>query len=350
MILFFEIFGMLLIVAIIYAVINHIYNNVLNVSDKRVALDYLPVPIYFGLSDNCPLVVNDKMYELIYSLKGKPLTDMAKDFDCLFENHLKTDEIQEALASEFKNAFFVKFNDKVYVIDKKFIETEDDVVTEIIGQDITEEYENLCKLIKLNDELKEQNQRLRQHFDNIAEVNRDQELLNAKIGIHAKLGNSITMTRHIVKEHDDSELKQKIIGLWQQIILGFSDANNESLSTSAGYEELKRISKTVGCEMIIKGTLPDGEAKPFMIKVIREALNNAIRHANATSLTIDLESLPSTGNVYIFDDGKPSKPFTKMGGGLSALKQHLEENGILFGVSCEDRFEIQLLFPEAYRK
>ncbi len=350
MILFFEIFGMLLIVAIVYAVINHIYNNVLNVSDKRVALDYLPVPIYFGLSDNCPLVVNDKMYELIYSLKGKPLTDMAKDFDCLFENHLKTDEIQEALASEFKNAFFVKFNDKVYVIDKKFIETEDDVVTEIIGQDITEEYENFCKLIKLNDELKEQNQRLRQHFDNIAEVNRDQELLNAKIGIHAKLGNSITMTRHIVKEHDDSELKQKIIGLWQQIILGFSDANNGSLSTSAGYEELKRISKTVGCEMIIKGTLPDGEAKPFMIKVIREALNNAIRHANATSLTIDLESFLSTGNVYIFDDGKSDKPFTKMGGGLSTLKKNLEENGILFSINSEDGFEIQLLFPEAYRK
>lgn len=350
MILFLEIFGMLLMVAIIYAVINHIYDNVLNISDRRAALDHLPTPIFFGFSDKYPLVVNDKMYELVYSLKGKPLTDMNKDFDVLFANRLKTDEIEEKLSGEFKNAFFVKFDGKVYGIEKTYIENGNELISEIIGQDVTEEYENLCKLIKLNDELKEQNQRLRRHFDNIAEVSRECELWDAKIGIHAKLGNSITMTRQIVKEHDDKDYKQKIIPLWEQIILGFSDVNNGGLSTSAGYKELKRISKTVGCEIIIKGELPVGKAKPFMIKVIREALNNAIRHANATSLTIDLESLPSTGNVYIYDDGKTAKPFTKMGGGLSTLKKYLEENGILFGVSCEDRFEIQLLFPKVYRK
>ncbi|MBP5623873.1 MAG: hypothetical protein J6X36_03300, partial [Lachnospiraceae bacterium] len=179
MILFLEIFGMLLIVAIIYAVINHIYNNVLNISDRRVALDHLPTPIYFGLSDKYPLVVNDKMYELVYSLKGKPLTDMNKDFDFLFANRIKSDEIEENLSGEFKNAFFVKFNGKVYGIEKNYIESGNELISEIIGQDVTEEYDNLCKLIKLNDELKEQNQRLRQHFDNIAEVNRDRELLNA---------------------------------------------------------------------------------------------------------------------------------------------------------------------------
>ena len=107
MILFMEIFGMLLVVVILYILINYIYNNVLNVSDKRVALDHLPVPIYFGLAGKYPLVVNDKMYDLIYSIKNKPLTDMDKDFECLVEDHLKTDEIRDALDDEYKNGFFV---------------------------------------------------------------------------------------------------------------------------------------------------------------------------------------------------------------------------------------------------
>lgn len=350
MILFMEIFGMLLVVIILYILINYIYNNVLNVSDKRVALDHLPVPIYFGLSGKYPLVVNDKMYDLIYSIKNKPLTDMDKDFECLVEDHLKTDEIRDALDDEYKNGFFVRFEDKIYFIDKKTIDAENDTITEIIGQDTTEEYNNLCRLKELNDELKAQNLRLKKHFDNIALINREQELLNAKISIHAKLGECITMTRHFIKTPDDKELKGKVLGMWQQIILGFSDVSADSSSSNSGYEELKRISKLVRCDIIINGSLPDGEAKPFMIKIIREALNNAIRHANATTLTVDLSDFAKSGNVKIYDNGSPDKPFTKMGGGLSSLKENLEQNGIILSVDNNDRFTINLSFPEKYRE
>ena len=350
MMLFIEIFGMLLIVIALYLLINHIYNSVLNVSDKRQALDYLPVPVYFGLSGKYPLVVNDKMYELMYSCKKKPLTDMSKDFEYLEKSRLTMDEIGEKLALEYGNAFFVQYGGKVYGIDRREIQSENETITQIIGQDITEEYDNLCKLIELNDKLKEQNERLRRHFDNIAEVNKDRELLNAKIAIHANFGNSLTVTRQVLKSHSDIGERERIIALWKQIILGFSDPENAGFSTNSGYEELMRISKTVGCEMIIKGSLPQGAAMPFMVKVIREALNNAIRHANATALTIDLESFSSNGTVYIYDNGIPKAQFTKPGGGLSSLKKYLEENGILFGVNCVDRFEIQLLFPDAYRR
>ncbi len=350
MILFTEIFGMFVIVVILYLIVEYIYNNVLNVSDKRVAIDYLPVPVYFGLEDRFPLVVNDKMYDLVYSLKKKPLTDMSSDFDCLFENHLKLDEIQEALATQYKSAFFVSFEDKVYFINKKILESDNESITEIIGQDITDEYNNLCKLKNLNDELKAQNLRLRQHFENVASINREQELLNAKISIHAKLGECITMTRHIIKDPDNDKLRNKVTGLWQQIVLGFSDTSHDNSSSDTGYEELQRISKMVGCEIIVNGNLPKGEAKPFMVKIIREALNNAIRHANATSLTVEMMDFAQTGNIRINDDGKPDKPFTKMGGGLSSLKENLEKNGILFNIDNKDRFEISLSFPERYRE
>jgi len=349
MILFIEIVGMLLIVILLYFLSDYIYDNILNVSDKRNALDHLPVPIYFGMSDKLPLVVNDKMYDLIYYLKGKPLNDISSDFDCLFENHLNMDEVNETLSNKYNSASFVIKDEKVYFIDKKKVNIDDDIITEICGQDITEEYENLNKLKSLNEELKDQNIRLKKHFDNIAIINREQELLNAKISIHAKLGDCIAMTRHLLKDPDDTELITKVNALWQQIILGFSDISQDRATYGSGYEELQRISNMVGCRIIVNGTLPEGEAKPFMIKILREALNNAIRHADANSLTVELNDFSTQGQVIIYDDGTPKIPFTKMGGGLSSLKENLEQNGIIFNIDATNRFKIKLSFPKGLR-
>lgn len=348
MITFFEITGMLIAVGAIYAVLIYMYNHRFITADKRIAIDYLPFPVYFGLGNRLPLVVNDKMYELIYDIKGKPLTDMNKDFDCLYSS-ANISDVGQALAEQYDGAFFISHNDKIICIEEKLFAYNDEKIIQIQGQDITEEYQNLVKLKELNDEIRGQNARLREYIKNSIEINHQQELLDAKISIHGKFGDCLAMTRHLLKNPDDTEISKKVIGLWQQIIVGFTSTPTATEATQKGYEELQRVSKLVGCKLIINGELPGGAAKPLLIKFLREALNNAIRHANATSMTIEISDFESNGQVKVYDDGTPAKPFTKMGGGLSSLYAAMEKNGILMNVDAKERFEISLTFPEALR-
>lgn len=349
MTMFLDIFLVFLLIAIIYLILIYLYNHRFIASDKRIAIDYLPMPVYFGLGNKLPLVVNDKMYELVYNIKGSPLTDMRKDFECLYERKLALDDVDESLRNKYSNSFFIKYNDRIYCIEERLFANETEKFIQINSQDITEEYLNLCKLKELNEEIKKQNERLQSYINNSIEINRQQELLDAKISIHGKFGDCLAMTRHLLKNPEDKDLSKKVSALWQQIIVGFSAPASSSPLSQNGYEELQRVSKMVGCKILVEGTLPTGAAQPIMLKLLREALNNAIRHANANTLFIDVKDFSDTGAVTIYDDGTPDKPFTKMGGGLSSLMENLEKNGILMNISNEERFEIHLNFPKTLR-
>lgn len=349
MITFFEITGMLAAVGLIYLVLIHLYNQRFTGADKRMAIDYLPFPVYFGLDNSLPLVVNDKMYELIYNLKGKPLTDMSKDFSYLYANSLKDEEISEELIKEFGSSFFIKYNKSVYCVEEKIFADENNKFTQINAIDITEEYDNLIKLKQLNEEIKSQNERLKSYIRDSIEINHQQELLDAKISIHGKFGDCLAMSRHILKSHDDAELNKKVCGLWQQIVIGFTSTASTGTVAQKGYEELQRVSQVVGCDIIIHGTLPEGAAKPLMVKFLREALNNAIRHANASSLTVDMLQFYNNGIISVWDNGTATKPFTKMGGGLSSLKEVLEKNGVIMDIDNSEGFKIILHFPDSLR-
>lgn len=349
MIVFLDIFLMLVIVAAIYFVLIHLYHHRFITADKRIAIDYLPFPVYFGLSNKLPLVVNDKMYELIYEIKGKPLTDTSSDFDCLTDSQLDMSDVDMSLLEQFDGSFFISHKDKIYCIEEKMFANLDDKIIQISGQDITEEYLNLCKLKELNDEIRGQNARLRQYIKDSIEINHQQELLDAKISIHGKFGDCLAMTRHLLKNPDDTELGKKVPGLWQQIIVGFTSTPSDNGIAQKGYEELQRVSKLVGCKINVDGKLPDGSAQPLLVKFLREALNNAIRHANATSMNIEIANFKNDGKVVVYDDGTAAKPFTKMGGGLSSLMDAMEKNGILMSIDNTDRFVITLCFPEGLR-
>ncbi|MBO7355731.1 MAG: hypothetical protein J6U50_03790 [Lachnospiraceae bacterium] len=349
MVLFFEITGMIAIVAAIYIVIMYRYDHVYTAADMRLSIDLLPIPVYFGLPNRLPLVVNNRMYSLIYALKGKPLTDMNRDFDCLTDGHLEQDDIEKELAEKYKNSFFVSFEGHIYLIEKNEFDDNGELITQISGQDITEEYGHLLELRKLNEDIRQQNLRLKEHFRNVAEINREKELLNAKINIHARLGESLALTRFLLKRPEDDETRAKVTGLWEQIILGYTDAEVRNDSSLRDYDELMRVADLAGCSLNIIVDLPAGDAVPLLVKVLREALNNAIRHANATALTVDLKDFRDSGNVLIYDNGEPVTQFSKPGGGLSSLMEDLEQNGILMNISAQERFRIELNFPERYR-
>jgi anti-sigma regulatory factor (Ser/Thr protein kinase) len=349
MVLFFEITGMIAIVAAIYIVIIYRYNHVYTASDMRLSIDMLPIPVYFGLPNRLPLVVNNRMYSLIYVLKGKPLTDMNRDFDCLTDSHLEQDDIERELSEKYKNRFFVRFEDHTYLIEKKEFDDNGEMITQISGQDITEEYEHLVQLRKLNEEILQQNLRLKEHFKNVAEINREKELLNAKINIHARLGEGLALMRFCLKHPEDEGAKAEVTGLWEQIILGYTDTEAGNDSSLGDYKELRRVADLAGCSLELMGELPSGDAVAVLVRVLREALNNAIRHAGATALYVGLREFRDKGNVVIYDNGVPIKPFTKPGGGLSNLMEDLEQKGVLMKISAGERFEIELNFPGSYR-
>ena len=82
-----------------------------------------------------------------------------------------------------------------------------------------------------------------------------------------------------------------------------------------------------------------------MYAAIREALTNAVRHAEATELTVKIEQDEKRYHIEIFDNGSVSVSSITEGNGLSALRQRLEQEGASLKVLCDNSVSLIVDIP-----
>lgn len=92
----------------------------------------------------------------------------------------------------------------------------------------------------------------------------------------------------------------------------------------------------------------DSEVKLFLVRIIQEALNNIIKHAEATTITIILEYFPDKAILTIKDNGKgfdPNKP--PDGIGIQNMKRRADLINAKFSIqnAPEGGVIIQLIIP-----
>ncbi|QSX07378.1 two-component sensor histidine kinase [Sedimentibacter sp. zth1] len=87
------------------------------------------------------------------------------------------------------------------------------------------------------------------------------------------------------------------------------------------------------------------KAKYAIISIVKEALNNVIKHSNATQVTINLYEHPKILQVIIFDNGSINTNITYTTGmGIEGIKQRvLSLNGII-NISTTNGFKIFISF------
>ena len=218
--------------------------------------------------------------------------------------------------------------------------SEDDGYTETIAADVTE-------LVRENALLKEKNSelvRIRRQLDKTLleelEAEYERERLDVKMKIHERFGQTLLNGQLSLKQ--GVKERSEALSMWDRTLKDFADTFSESADELAGLDEL---CSNVGCE--VSFDFDRREAPETLIFALREAVINAVRHAQADELYVSrADERTSSGlrRYAVTSNGRKGITSVAEGGGLSSVRKRIESEGGRFLVTADGsvRLEIEL--------
>ncbi len=198
----------------------------------------------------------------------------------------------------------------------------------------------------LTDELRDKNLdlaalnlRLRRYSENVDELAREKERLETKVRIHGELGQALLVARRYLV---DQSQQAPPLDIWRNnIAMLRKEMETKKAEDPLGI--LEKAAKSAGVQLCIRGRLPEEtEYRRFFLVAASEALTNAVFHAAARTLYIDLTETDSHWTMRFTNDGaKPEKPITE-GGGLGSLRRKVESMGATMLVESAPEFALTI--------
>ena len=262
-------------------------------------------------------LINNKMYEILDKLNIK------KDY--------VTNIIRQSIDQLDKN-YCVKVEDKYYV----FVINNNEIIT----FDITEEYKLHQKLNGQNKKLKENNKKILLSIDNIEELEKEKNLLKLKNKYHDILGQNLSiLQQYLNKENITQENFEEIKFMIQKMFIDIEDTDD----TNANLENLIKIHKKNGTDIIIDGKLPQNkETAKVFFEIIREATTNAIRHAGSSKVFVNIKETLEETYMIITNDGRKSNEFITENQGIKDMRRKVKKLGGMFYISTVPEFSVNI--------
>ena len=262
-------------------------------------------------------LINNKMYEILDKLNIK------KDYI--------TNIINQSIDQLDKN-YCVKVEDKYYV----FVINNNEIIT----FDITEEYKLHQKLNGQNKKLKENNKKILLSIDNIEELEKEKNLLKLKNKYHDILGQNLSiLQQYLNKENITQENFEEIKFMIQKMFIDIEDTDD----TNANLENLIKIHKKNGTDIIIDGKLPQNkETAKVFFEIIREATTNAIRHAGSSKVFVNIKETLEETYMIITNDGRKSNEFITENQGIKDMRRKVKKLGGMFYISTVPEFSVNI--------
>ena len=262
-------------------------------------------------------LINNKMYEILNKLNIK------KDY--------VTNIIKQSIDQLDKN-YCVKVEEKYYV----FVINNNEIIT----FDITEEYKLHQKLNGQNKKLKENNKKILLSIDNIEELEKEKNLLKLKNKYHDILGQNLSiLQQYLNKENITQENFEEIKFMIQKMFIDIEDTDD----TNANLENLIKIHKKNGTDIIIDGKLPQNkETAKVFFEIIREATTNAIRHAGSSKVFVNIKETLEETYMIITNDGRKPNEFITENQGIKDMRRKVKKIGGMFYISTVPEFSVNI--------
>ena len=259
-------------------------------------------------------LINNKMYEIL---------NIKKDYI--------TNIIKQSIDQLDKN-YCVKVEDKYYV----FVINNNEIIT----FDITEVYKLHQKLNEQNKKLKENNKKILLSIDNIEELEKEKNLLKLKNKYHDILGQNLSiLQQYLNKENITQENFEEIKFMIQKMFIDIEDTDD----TNANLENLIKIHKKNGTDIIIDGKLPQNkETAKVFFEIIREATTNAIRHAGSSKVFVNIKETLEETYMIITNDGRKPNEFITENQGIKDMRRKVKKLGGMFYISTVPEFSVNI--------
>lgn len=296
----------------------------INYYSLKEALDGLKTAVMFESEFNV-VYENWAMKELLEKLKIK---QNQSSFE-IWQN-LKSRENSKVVDEQNVLVFL---NKKVYSfsIIKQF-------KTQIYAFDITKEYLTTIEIENKQAELKAKQSEIMQMINNLDEIERQKEVLQLKSRLHDIIGQRLFILHHILDVIDEKNFDLNNVKNMLSTMIG--EINNDETN------EIKNLQNSIitafemiGFNIEISGEMPkDAQKAKALVKIIREGATNAIRHANATKLFVNI----SQDQIEIFDNGQfVNKLFTE-GMGIKGMRLNAKILGGELIILTKDKFKIKI--------
>ena len=195
------------------------------------------------------------------------------------------------------------------------------------------------ELCEKNLDLAALNLRLRKYGENVDELARAKERLETKVRIHGELGQALLAARRYLV---DENAQEPPLDIWRRNI-AMLRKEMEAKKAEDPLTILQKAAASAGVQLEIHGQLPEeSEYRQFFLVAASEALTNAVFHAGAKTLRIELTEAESQWKMRFTNDGtKPEKPITE-GGGLGSLRRKAESIGASMIVDSTPEFALTI--------
>ena len=323
-----------------------------NMSAKMIkkAINSYPGGICFSALDGRVILVNEKMNKLMLELTGHTILNAKAAWEKLtnFANNGKAEKLTQSWLPKDTNnenesthqQLFFRFSDNsVWRFELRFLDSN---IVQVEAAEITELYRLSEELYENTIRLQEIQKRQKALLDSIVEINLNKEILAAKMHIHDELGHCLLATTKAITEDRLAENADVLRENWNSAIHDFSNISTVwTVPDSSLQSELMQVAELIGL-----GEQPKSrKALQLLYAAVREALTNAVRHADATELTVKIKQDRQRYHIEISDNGGVSVSSITEGNGLSALRQRLEQEGATLKVLCDNSVSLLVDIP-----
>ena len=321
----------------------------------KKAIDSYPGGICFSALDGRVILVNEKMNKLVLELTGHTILNAKTAWNELtnFADNGKAEKLTQFWLpkdpdneneSTHQQLFFRFSDSSVWHFVLRFLDSN---TIQIEAAEITELYRLSEELYENTIRLQEMQKRQKALLDSIVEINLNKEILAAKMHIHDELGHCLLATTKAITEDRLAENADVLWENWNSAIQDFSNISTVwTVPDSSLQPELMQVAELIGCKVVFLGEQPKSrKALQLLYAAIREALTNAVRHANATGLMVKIEQDEKNYHIEISDNGGVSVSSITEGNGLSALRQRLVQEGATLKVLCDNSVSLLVDIP-----
>lgn len=208
--------------------------------------------------------------------------------------------------------------------------------TQIYAFDITKEYLTTTEIENKQNELKTKQTEILQMIENLDEIERQREVLLLKSKLHDIIGQRLFILHQILAEIDEKTFDINSVKSLLKTML--DEIDNEDISEAQNLQNsIVTAFEMIGFNIEISGEIPKETQKAkALVKIIRECATNAIRHANATKLFVNI----SDNKIEISDNGKFDNNFIIEGTGIKGMRLNAETLGGELNILTQNGFKV----------
>lgn len=305
------------------------------------ALDSMPMGVAFTGDKSFVLQSNGAIHDICYRLLGMTMTDGE-----IVWKKIETGDVVPGMSWKGGASPTITTPEgEVWMFNKTRIHSKIADINQITAVNATQEQQIVEELEERTAQLEDMNRRLRNYNDIVDDTIRREELLAAKMRVHDNMGEVLLATKVLLTNERGPATMDGVILEWKKDLgLLREEAKDEEALTQV--DRLKEAATHLGVDLQIVGEMPaDSDIMNLVCVGIQECLTNAIQHAGADQMSVEILKKHEEYEVTYTNNGDAPKRPIMEGGGLSLLRQTAAKLNATMEYIVSPQFTLVLHIP-----